>query len=146
MLKGIPTVISPELLKVLAEMGHGDTIVIGDAHFASASMAKNAILVRADGHNAAKMTDAILELMPLDSWAEASVICLGVDTGSGELAVGNAVTEILNVVARHDEKAVRTHKTVERLDFYELAKKSYAVLATGESDHYGCVILQKGVC
>ncbi|MDO4479160.1 MAG: RbsD/FucU domain-containing protein [Lachnospiraceae bacterium] len=146
MLKGIPAVISPELLKVLAEMGHGDMIVIGDAHFASAAFAKEGKLVRADGISAAKMADAILTLMPLDGWAEHSVYALGISDGNGGFQVGNAVTEILEVVRGHDEKAYDTAKTVDRFDFYDMAKQAYAVLATGEADHYGCIILQKGVC
>ena len=146
MLKGIPAVISPELLKVLAEMGHGDTIVIADAHFASSALAGRGKLVRSDGHNAAKMVDAILQLMPLDGWAEHPVIALGVSDGNGGLMVGNAVQEILAVVEQHDSRAAETSLTVERFDFYDLARQAYAVLATGEADHYGCVLLQKGVC
>ncbi|MDO4487714.1 MAG: RbsD/FucU domain-containing protein [Eubacteriales bacterium] len=145
MLKGIPAVISPELLKVLAEMGHGDTIVIGDAHFASTAFAKEGKLVRADGVSAAKMADAILTLMPLDGWAEHSVYSLGISDGQGGFQVGNAVTEILEVVKAHDEKAYETAITVDRFEFYDMTKKAYAVLATGEADHYGCVMLQKGV-
>lgn len=146
MLKGIPVVISPELLKVLAEMGHGDTIVIADAHFAAAALVGNGKLVRADGHSAAKMVDAILQLMPLDGWAEHPVVALGVSDGNGGLMVGNAVQEILTVVKQHDPKAAEASLTVERFDFYQLARQAYAVLATGEADHYGCVLLQKGVC
>ena len=145
MLKGIPDVISPELLKVLAEMGHGDQIVIGDAYFAAAALAKDARLIRADGHSAAKMADAILQLFPLDNWAEASVIALGVDDGTGNLAVGDAVEDMLKVVSKYNEKAAQTSKTVDRFTFYEQTKKAYAVVATGEKGHYGSLMLQKGV-
>ena len=65
MLKGIPSILSPELLKILMEMGHGDTIAIGDGNFPHASIAKNSILVRLDGHGAAEVLDAILTLFPL---------------------------------------------------------------------------------
>lgn len=70
MLRNIPPILSPELLKVLAEMGHGDTIVIGDASFAAASMAKKGTLVRCDGLKATDLMDAILSLMPLDEFVE----------------------------------------------------------------------------
>ena len=146
MLKGIPAVVSPGLLKVLAEMGHGDTIVIGDAYFAAAALAKDAKLVRADGHSASKMADAILRLMPLDTWVESSVTALGVDDGTGHFMVGDAVKDMLAVVAKYDQKAADTCKIVDRFAFYDLTRKAYAVLATGESEHYGCIILQKGVC
>lgn len=75
MLSGVPASISPELLKVLHEMGHGDTLVIGDANFPAASIAaeKNHINIRCDGHRATDMLDAILQLMPLDGFVEKPV-------------------------------------------------------------------------
>jgi len=78
MLSGVPASISPELLKVLHEMGHGDTLVIGDANFPAASIAaeKNHINIRCDGHRATDMLDAILELMPLDGFVEKPVIIM----------------------------------------------------------------------
>ncbi len=76
MLKGIPPIISPELLKILDEMGHGDTIVIGDANFAAASMAKDSKLVRCDGLKATELLDAILSLMPLDDFVEDPVLIM----------------------------------------------------------------------
>lgn len=145
MLKGIPAVLSPELLKILAEMGHGDTIVIGDANFASASIAKDCQFVRADGVSAAVMTDAILQLMPLDGWADSSVTVMGYEADNGNLQPLEMCQTILAIIENYDKKAVETHKLVDRFEFYENAKKAYAVLATGAENHYGCIILQKGV-
>ena len=68
MLKNIPKILSPELLKVLCEMGHSDRIVIADGNFPAESMGKNSIVIRADGHNATEMLDAILTVFPLDTW------------------------------------------------------------------------------
>ena len=73
MLKNIPPIISPELLKVLCEMGHGDRLVIGDGNFPSASMGKNAKVIRMDGHNVPEVLDAILQLFPLDCYVEKPV-------------------------------------------------------------------------
>ena len=143
MLKGIPAVISPNLLKVLAEMGHGDTIVIGDAYFAATSMAKEGALVRADGVSSAHMVDAILQLMPLDNWGNSCVTSMAIDKGDGLEPLEMCQT-MLNVIKKYDSKAADTCKLVDRFAFYELARKAYAVIATGEAEHYGCLILQKG--
>ncbi len=148
MLKGIPHVLSPELLETLAEMGHGDSIVIGDAYFAAKAMTKaeGNRLVRAEGLNAFIMVDAILQLMPLDTWFPGSVLAMGFpDSETGEIT-GNEVTEkFREVIRKHDEKAADGMEFVDRLAFYELAKKSYCVLATGDGKTNGCLILRKGV-
>ena len=81
MLKGIPTVVSPELLKALCEMGHGDELVIADGNFPSHSIGKNAIVVRADGHGAAEILDAVLRLIPLDAYVERPVALMEVVPG-----------------------------------------------------------------
>lgn len=145
MLRGIPPELSPQLLETLAEMGHGDTITIGDAYFAAASMSKNSRLLRADGMSAQRMADAILQLMPLDNMAASSVTVMGIEDGKGGLALLDMSEKLLETVRRHDEKAAETSEIVDRLTFYERAEQSFAVLATGESEHYGCIILQKGV-
>ena len=86
MLRRIPPVLSPELLKVLAEMGHGDKIVIGDANFAAASMAKNSILVRCDGVGGTEIMDAILQLMPLDDFVDTPVMIMDKERNADTLA------------------------------------------------------------
>lgn len=141
MLKGIPSILSPELLKILMEMGHGDTIAIGDGNFPHASIAKNSILVRLDGHGAAEVLDAILTLFPLDTYVDAPVSLMEVVPGD------NVETPIWDEFAQIVEKHQPGTKIgqIERFEFYETAKKCYAVVATGETAMYANVILQKGV-
>jgi L-fucose mutarotase len=141
MLKGIQPILSPELLKILMEMGHGDEIVIGDGNFPSASMAKH--LVRCDGHGVPELLDAILSLFPLDSFVEAPVALMEVVPGSDAPTppIWAAYKEII-------EKHEPIHNGiayVERFAFYERAKAAYAIVATGESALYANVILKKGV-
>lgn len=143
MLKGIPEILSPELLKVLAEMGHGDKIVISDGNFPSASMGKNGVVIRCDGHNVPELLDAILKLFPLDTFVEKPVTLMKVVPGQ-EVAtpIWDTYREI---IAKYDERGADAIQFVERFDFYEEAKKSYAIIATGERALYACMILQKGV-
>ncbi|MBR0169205.1 MAG: fucose isomerase, partial [Synergistaceae bacterium] len=81
MLKGIPDILSPDLLKVLAEMGHGDTIVISDGNFPSASMGKNGVVIRCDGHGGPEILDAVLSLLPLDTFVDKPVTLMKVVPG-----------------------------------------------------------------
>ena len=146
MLKGISPLLSPELLKVQAEMGHGDRLVIGDANFAAAAMAREHILVRADGVPSDALAGAVLELFPLDEWAPAPVILMGVKDGNGALQPLDQCRKIRQVVAEHDPKAAARCQVVDRAGFYEQARSAYAVVAAGEANRYGCVIFQKGIC
>ena len=139
MLKNIPSIISPELLKVLDEMGHGDEIVIGDGNFPAASNAN--ILIRCDGHGVPELLDAILTLIPLDVYVDAPVALMQVTPGD------NADTSIWNeyrkIVDKHQDDV--KFEEVERFAFYDRAKKAYAIIATGETAIYANVILKKGV-
>lgn len=139
MLKNIPSIISPELLKVLDEMGHGDEIVIGDGNFPAASNAN--ILIRCDGHGVPELLDAILTLLPLDVYVDAPVALMQVTPGD------NADTSIWNeyrkIVDKHQDDV--KFEEVERFAFYERARKAYAIIATGETALYANVILKKGV-
>ena len=141
MLKGIPTILSPELLKILMEMGHGDTIVLGDGNFPAAAMAKNCKLIRLDGHGVPEILDAILKFLPLDPYVEAPVSLMEVVPGD------NVETTIWDEYARIVEKYEPGTKIghIERFAFYEEAKKAYAIIATGETAVYANIILQKGV-
>lgn len=143
MLKGIPPVLSPELLKVLAEMGHGDTIVIGDANFAAASMAKDSILIRCDGVRATEIMDAILTLMPLDDFVDDPVLLMDKDAQHADLECP-VWDEFKAIVARHDERGAAACAMIPRGKFYTMAKAAYAVVATTETAFYACAILQKG--
>ena len=143
MLKGIPSILSPELLKVLCEMGHSDTIVISDGNFPSETIGKDAIVIRADGHGVPELLDAILKLFPLDTYVESPVSLMQVMPGD------NAKTPIWDVykkiVAESDDRGDKAFKEVERFEFYERAKKAYAIIATGETAIYANIMLQKGV-
>lgn len=142
MLKGIPKILSPQLLKVLCEMGHGDRIVIADGNFPSESIGKNAIVIRMDGHGACDVLDAILQLFPLDTYVEKPVNLMQVVPGDNvETPIWD---EYEKIVAANDGRNDIIGQ-IERFAFYEEAKKAYAVIATGESALYANVMLQKGV-
>ena len=143
MLKGIPEILSPDLLKVLAEMGHGDRIVISDGNFPSASMGKDGVVIRCDGHGVPELLDAILQLFPLDTFVEKPVTLMKVVPGQ-EVAtpIWDTYEEI---IAKYDSRGKKAIDFVERFDFYAEAKKAFAVVATGERALYACMILQKGV-
>lgn len=139
MLKNIPSIISPELLKILHEMGHGDEIVIGDGNFPAASNAQR--LVRCDGHGVPELLDAILQLLPLDTYVDSPVMLMQVTPGD----------DVDPVIWKEYRKIVDAHQDdvkfeeIERFAFYERAKQAYAIVATGESALYANVILKKGV-
>ena len=138
MLKGIPGIISPELLKILDEMGHGDEIVIGDGNFPAESMGQRT--VRADGHGVSALLDAILQLMPLDTYVESPVVLM--EVVPGDPVVPTIWDEFQEIVEKR-EPAKISH--IERFAIYERAKKAYAVIATGETAIYANVLLKKGV-
>lgn len=143
MLKGIPKILSPELLKVLAEMGHSDRIIISDGNFPAESMGKDAIVIRCDGHGVPEMLDAILEVFPLDTYEEHPVNLMEVMPGDNvETPIWKTYEEI---VAKHDQRGASAIGNIERFKFYDEAKKVYAIIATGESALYANIMLQKGV-
>lgn len=143
MLRNIPPILSPELLKVLAEMGHGDTLVIGDANFAAASMAKKGVLIRCDGLKATDLMEAILTLMPLDEFVETPVLIMDKEERHADLPCP-VWDEFKAIVGRHDSRGAQACGMISRKDFYKKAKKAYAVIATTETAFYACTILQKG--
>ncbi len=140
MLKGIPKIIAPDLLKILMEMGHGDELVLGDGNFPAASCARR--LVRADGHGVPELLDAILKLFPLDPYVPAPVALMAVVPGDPVQPV--IWEEYRRIIKEHDPKAAEP-ELVERFAFYERAQKAYAIVATGETALYANVILKKGV-
>ena len=125
MLKGIPKILSPELLKILSEMGHGDEIVLADGNFPAESL--NSRTVRSDGHGAVELLKAILGLIPLDGYAECNFVLMQTTKGDPKPAIW------------------AEYEQIERFAFYERAKRAYAVIATGESALYANIILKKGV-
>ncbi len=146
MLRNIPKCLSPELIKVIWEMGHGDKLILADAFYPSASSAKanGSVLVRADGVRATELLDAILQFMPLDASVEHPAMIMDLqdcDRGKVETPIWD---EYKAIVRKRDERGDACIGMIERFEFYEAAKDAYAVLATGETALYGCMILQKG--
>ncbi len=143
MLKGIPRILSPELLKILCEMGHSDTLVLADGNFPSESIGKNAKVVRCDGHGIPALLEAILKLFPLDSYVEHPVHLMEVMPGD---PVKTPIWDTYKaIIAAQDARGSACIGTYERFAFYEKAKEAYCVIATGETALYGNLILQKGV-
>ncbi len=139
MLKGIPKELSPELLKILSEMGHGDEIVIADGNFPAENLGRR--VVRADGHGGIKMLDAILSVIPLDTYAEENFILMQVVPGDN---VKPTIWEDYRKTAKEKAPEVKEGQ-LERFSFYDRAKNAYAIVATGESAIYANIILKKGV-
>ena len=143
MLKGIDPIISPELLKVLCEMGHSDQLVIADGNFPAETMGKDAIVIRADGHGIPEMLEAILQLFPLDTYVDAPVSLMQVMPGDTvETPIWDTYKEIVSKV---DDRGENAFAEVERFEFYERAKKAYAIIATSETALYANIMIQKGV-
>ncbi len=143
MLKGIPAILSPELLKVLCEMGHGDYIVFADRNFPAESVGKNAIVLRGDGNGIAAYLDAVLQLFPLDDYIEQPVNLMQVVPG---LNIKTPIWDTyFEIISRYDARGKCAARELERYAFYEKARGAYAIVATGESADYGNIILQKGV-
>lgn len=143
MLKNIPQILSPQLLKVLCEMGHSDQIVISDGNFPAESMGKDSIVIRCDGHGVPELLDAILTVFPLDTYVDKPVSLMEVMPGDNvETPIWDTYKEIIQ---KHDNRGEETVGTIERFKFYDEAKKAYAIIATGEKSLYANVILQKGV-
>ena len=135
MLKGISPVISPDLLKVLAEMGHGDEIVVADAHFPGYTI--NPRVLRADGIGADRLMEGIIPLFELDSYATPVAMMRAVEGDSLDPEVEAKYRRALGYEGEIER--------MERFAFYERAKKAFAVVITGEMAKYGNVILKKGV-
>lgn len=141
MLKGIDPVLSPELLKVLAEMGHGDEIVISDANFPAASVAAEHTLIRADGIPAARLLEAILQLMPLDQYDSNNFVLM--DIVPGDMYVPKIWETYRAVLQKYEPDATVSY--MERFAYYDRAKKAHAVVISGETAKYANIILKKGV-
>lgn len=143
MLKGISPIISPELLHVLAAMGHGDTLVIADGNFPAESMGKNGVVIRADGHGVPELLDAILKLFPLDQYVDEPVKLM--EKVPGDTVETPIWDKYKEIVSRYDERGEKTIGMLERFDFYDETKKAFCVIATSERAQYANVLLQKGV-
>ena len=142
MLKGIPPILTPELLKVLCEMGHGDTIVIADGNFPAESVGKNGIVIRMNGHGVPEILEAILSVFPLDQYVEKPVALM--ERVPGDTADVSIWKTYEKLISAEDARGSEGIRKLERFEFYEEAKKAYAVIATTERSQYANLILQKG--
>ena len=141
MLKGISPLLSPQLLKVLCEMGHGDEIIIADANFPTESVGKDCVVVRADGIPAPDLLKAILPLFPLDQYDSENFILM--DLVPGDTYQPTIWEKYEKIHHKFEPEGKITH--IERFAYYERAKKAYAIVATGEKAQYANILLKKGV-
>jgi L-fucose mutarotase len=139
MLKGIHPCLSPELLKTLAEMGHGDEIILADAHFPGHSV--NPRILRADGLDVTTLLEGILPLFELDSYAD-PLAMMQATTGD---RLDPAVEEQYMAVIRRHAAGAAAPVRIDRFAFYERARSAFAVVMTGETRKYGNLLLKKGV-
>lgn len=139
MLKGISPVISPELLKVLCEMGHGDELVLADANYPGASNARR--LLRADGQSVASLLEGIAPLFPFETYADPLIM---MEVAAGDKYDSGIEAEYMEVIRRSDS-GVPAPIRIEKFAFYERSRNAYAILMTGEKRLYANIILKKGV-
>lgn len=135
MLKGISPAISPELLKVLAEMGHGDEIILADAHFPGHSF--NSRVLRADGVGIDKLLAGIIPIFELDSYAPPVAMMAAVE--------GDSLDPSVEAKYRAAMEFTGNVERIDRFAFYDRARAAYAVVMTGELAKYGNILLKKGV-
>ena len=139
MLKGIHPCLSPELLKTLAEMGHGEEIILADAHFPAHSF--NSRVLRADGLTITALLDGVLPLFELDSYAEPLVMMAAVEGDELDPAVEQ---QYMAIIRKHVPGA-RVPMRIDRFAFYDRTRSAFAVVMTGETRKYGNILLKKGV-
>ena len=144
--RGIPEIIGSDLLKALADTGHGDLIVIADHFYPPITKSPNAVSIQAKGVGAAQMVDAILKLVPLDVEYEKYPIQYMVpDKDSGVVLESSPVWDGVKEAVKNNGYDVSCVGEIERTKFYEKAGRAYVTVCTSETKPYGCIILQKGV-
>jgi L-fucose mutarotase len=140
MLKGIPSILSPELLKTIMEMGHGDELVIADGNFPAVSTAQR--LIRSDGNMVPELLEAVLKFFPLDPYVENPVALMEVVPGD---PYKPTIWETYKKIIKKTDNKKKNIESVERFAFYERAGKAFAVVATSETALYANIIIKKGV-
>lgn len=140
MLKGIPNILPPDLLKILMEMGHGDEIVLADGNFPAASHAQR--LIRCDGVGATAILDAVLQFLPLDTFVSHSAALMAVVPGDDYKP---EIWAAYQKIAQKHEPRFTGFELMERHAFYERSKRAYAIVASGEAARYANIILKKGL-
>ncbi len=140
MLKGVPQAISPELMYVLMKMGHGDELVLADGNFPADSHAQR--IVRADGHGVPAILQAVLKFLPMDTFVDdPALVMQPVDKNAAEPLIWKDFRKLLEM---SEGRRIET-SPIDRFEFYDRARKSYAIVATSESALYANIILKKGV-
>lgn len=140
MLKGIPPIISPDLMHVMLSMGHGDELVLADANFPAVTNARR--LVRADGHGVPELMEAVVKFFPLDTYVEDPAVVMAVVPGDETEPV--IWREYVRILSEAEGRKIQLAQ-IERHEFYARAQKAFAIVATGESALYANLILVKGV-
>ncbi len=140
MLKGIDPIISPGLLKILAEMGHGDEIIFADAHFPGHAFCPKNVL-RSDGLNVPDLLMGVISLLELDSYADPLVMMAAAEGDELDMQVEADYMAAIHTAAPDAPIPIR----IDRFSFYERAEKAYACVITGTTSKYGNIILKKGV-
>ncbi len=140
MLKGIDPILNADLLWALRAMGHGDDIVLADTNFPAATMGKR--VIRMDGVPGPRLLEAILSVLPLDSFVDAPALRMEVVGKPDEIPP--VQEEVQSEIDRAESRSWPMG-SIERFAFYEHARQAYCVIATGETRFYGCFILKKGV-
>jgi len=145
-LKGIPTVISPELLDALYRAGHGDEIVLADIHFPASSICRSGPKeIRADGHSIPVLLEAIMKLFPLDQYVPQPVALMELVSEDKARSMKTPVWDIYKTILEKAEQNPVNIEMVERFAFYNRAKEAFAIVHTGETAQYGNIILKKGL-
>ncbi len=140
MLKGISPLISPQLLEVMARMGHGDELVLADAHFPGETC--NERVIRADGLRIPDLLEAVLPLFELDSYVPGPLVMM--DAVQGDELDPEVERSYMERIVKTNPR-VPPVKRIDRFAFYERTKKAFAVVMTGETAKYGNILLKKGV-
>jgi L-fucose mutarotase len=140
MLRGISPLLSPDLLAILSRMGHGDELVLADAHFPAESV--NTRVLRAEGLRVHELLDAILPLWALDTYVADPVVMMS--PVMGDELDPQVLTRYRTAIVRHHPDTVAT-TFLPRFDFYERARRAFAVVVTGETTKYSNILIKKGV-
>jgi L-fucose mutarotase len=139
MLKGIDPLLSPELLTVLAEMGHGDELAIVDANFPAVTMGRRLVRVSSPAPDVLR---AVLSLLPLDDFVDAPMTVMEVVGSPDEIP--EPVRDFQSVANAVENKHVKMTR-IDRFSFYDRARAAFAIVASGELKLYGCVLVKKGI-
>lgn len=142
MLRNIPKILPPDLVKYMMEMGHSDVLILADANFPGTAHAKR--IVRMDSVLIPELLEAVLQLFPLDNFIENPVRLMRNLPTEPVPTIWDTYRELLHKYDR--DGAFHEFEFIDRLPFYEDAEKAYVIVQTGDESRYANIILQKGVC